>query len=456
MRGGYSLRPDRADGSATCARLPFAACPLHAVRLLLADDPLRASRKRPARSHASPPRSARRAAILGAIDLVRVDDGSVVRDVTVARVDAEHGARIVEAVRALDGIEVLSVSDRTFLLHRGGKIEVTPRCRSRRRDDLSMAYTPGVARVCMAIHDDPSSGLDADHQGQHRRRRHRRHRGARPRRHRRREAAMPVMEGKAMLFKEFGGVDALPICLDTKDTDEIVAIVKAHRARLRRHQPRGHRGAALLRDRAAAAGRARHPGLPRRPARHRHRRAGGAHQRAEAGRQGGRRRPRRHGRRRRGRHRGRRHAARPTASATSSAATARARSTPAARASTPSAAWFAERTNPRRLRRHDRRGAAPAPTSPSASPARARSRPTPCARWPTARSCSRSPTRRPRCSPRTCREDVAVIATGRSDYPNQINNVLAFPGIFRGALDVARADDQRGDEAGRRRGDRRR
>ena len=85
-------------------------------------------------------------------------------------------------------------------------------------------------------------------------------------------AAMPVMEGKAMLFKEFAGVDAFPICLDTKDPDEIVATVKAIAPALRRHQPRGHLGPALLRDRGAAQGRARHPGLPRRPARHRDRR----------------------------------------------------------------------------------------------------------------------------------------------------------------------------------------
>ena len=136
------------------------------------------------------------------------------------------------------------------------------------RDDLSMAYTPGVARICMAIHDDPAKAwaltikrntvavvtdgtavLGLGDIGP--------------------EAAMPVMEGKAMLFKEFGGVDAWPICLATKDVDEIVAIVQGHRARLRRHQPRGHLRAALLRDRAAAARRARHPGLPRRPARHR-------------------------------------------------------------------------------------------------------------------------------------------------------------------------------------------
>ena len=96
---------------------------------------------------------------------------------------------------------------------------------------------------------------------------------------------MPVMEGKAMLFKEFAGVDAFPLCLDTKDVDEIVAFVQGGRADVRRHQPRGHRRAALLRDRAAAARRARHPGLPRRPARHRDRRAGRAAQRAAGRRQ---------------------------------------------------------------------------------------------------------------------------------------------------------------------------
>ena len=94
------------------------------------------------------------------------------------------------------------------------------------------------------------------------------------------EAAMPVMEGKAMLFKEFGGVDAFPICLDTKDPDEIVADRQGRRADVRRHQPRGHLGAALLRDRGAPEGRARHPRLPRRPARHRGRHAGRADQRA--------------------------------------------------------------------------------------------------------------------------------------------------------------------------------
>src|SRR3954451_8955183 len=164
-------------------------------------------------------------AMLGAIDLVRVDQRGVTRDVTIACVDAAHGERVVSAVRALDGVQVVSVSDRTFLMHKGGKIEVTPKVAIRTRDDLSMAYTPGVARVSSAIHDDPESawaltikgntvavvsdgtavlGLGDIGPG----------------------AAMPVMEGKAMLFKELAGVDAWPLCLDTTDTDEIVRIVQ--------------------------------------------------------------------------------------------------------------------------------------------------------------------------------------------------------------------------------------
>src|SRR3954470_5107962 len=164
-------------------------------------------------------------AILGAIDLVRVDGKGVVRDVTVACVDAAHGERVVNAVKALDGVNVVSVSDRTFLLHKGGKIEITPKVAIKTRDDLSMAYTPGVARVSSAIHDDPESAwtltikgntvavvsdgtavLGLGDIGP--------------------EAAMPVMEGKAMLFKELAGVDAFPLCLNTKDVDEIVRIVE--------------------------------------------------------------------------------------------------------------------------------------------------------------------------------------------------------------------------------------
>ena len=165
-------------------------------------------------------------AILGAIDLVRVDRGTKLRDITVSCIDSAHGARIVEAVRALDGIEVESVLDRTFQMHQGGKIEVTASVPVKTRDDLSMAYTPGVARVCTAIHDDPelawsltvkgntvavvSDGTAVLGLGD-----------IGP------EAAMPVMEGKALLFKEFAGVDAFPLCIDTTDVDAIVAFVKA-------------------------------------------------------------------------------------------------------------------------------------------------------------------------------------------------------------------------------------
>ena len=99
------------------------------------------------------------------------------------------------------------------------------------------------------------------------------------------EAAMPVMEGKAVLFKEFGGVDAFPICLTTQGPGRDRPDRHQHLARLRRHQPRGHQRAALLRDRGAPEGHARHPGLPRRPARHRGRHARRADERRQAHRQ---------------------------------------------------------------------------------------------------------------------------------------------------------------------------
>ncbi len=165
-------------------------------------------------------------AMLGAIDLVRVEGASAVRDVTVSCADSEHAEEVVRAVRAVDGVSVNSVSDRTFLMHKGGKIEVNGKLPLKTRDDLSMAYTPGVGRVSMAVHDDPqkawaltikgntvavvSDGTAVLGLGD-----------IGP------AAAMPVMEGKAMLFKEFAGVDAFPLCLNTKDVDEIVAVVKA-------------------------------------------------------------------------------------------------------------------------------------------------------------------------------------------------------------------------------------
>lgn len=162
---------------------------------------------------------------IGAIDIVSVGRDYIIRDITVNTVSSEHEDKIVNAVKDIDGIEVLQTSDRTFLMHLGGKIEVVSKMPLKTRADLSMAYTPGVARVCQAIHDDPekvftltikrncvaivtdgTAVLGLGDIGP--------------------AAAMPVMEGKAMLFKEFGGVDAFPICLNTKDPDEIVRTVK--------------------------------------------------------------------------------------------------------------------------------------------------------------------------------------------------------------------------------------
>jgi len=165
-------------------------------------------------------------AILGAIDLVSVEKGMKLRDITVSCIDAAHGERVVQAVRELEGVSVERVLDRTFQMHQGGKIEVRTTVPVQSRDDLSMAYTPGVARVCSAIHEDPelawsltvkgnmvavvSDGTAVLGLGD-----------IGP------EAAMPVMEGKALLFKEFAGVDAFPLCVATTDVEAIIAFVKA-------------------------------------------------------------------------------------------------------------------------------------------------------------------------------------------------------------------------------------
>ena len=160
-----------------------------------------------------------------AIYIVRVGGGKMVRDLTVAARDEAHGEEIVQRVRTLEGVSVLHVTDRTFLVHLGGKIEVTGRVPVKGRDDLSMVYTPGVARICLAIRDDPlkqwtltikrhtiavvtdgSAVLGLGNIGP--------------------AAAQPVMEGKCMIFKAFADLDAFPICLATQDPDEIVAAVR--------------------------------------------------------------------------------------------------------------------------------------------------------------------------------------------------------------------------------------
>jgi malate dehydrogenase (oxaloacetate-decarboxylating) len=161
---------------------------------------------------------------IGSVDLVAIDGGYTLRDITIETAGEEHAARIGEAVEEVDGATLIEITDRTFQMHVGGKIEQRNKLPVRTRDDLSMAYTPGVARVCTAIArdrdkafqytikrntvavvSDGSAVLGLGDIGP--------------------EAAMPVMEGKAVLFKEFGGVDAFPICLSTKDPDEIVQTV---------------------------------------------------------------------------------------------------------------------------------------------------------------------------------------------------------------------------------------
>ncbi|MGN6598462.1 MAG: NAD-dependent malic enzyme [Actinomycetes bacterium] len=146
-------------------------------------------------------------------------------DVTVAASDTDHARRLTETLAGLDGVTLGKISDRTFLLHLGGKIEMQSKVPLRNRDDLSMVYTPGVARVSMAIAENPkdarrltikrntiavvtdgSAVLGLGNIGP--------------------EAALPVMEGKAALFKRFAGIDAFPICLDTQDADEIVRTVQ--------------------------------------------------------------------------------------------------------------------------------------------------------------------------------------------------------------------------------------
>ena len=163
--------------------------------------------------------------MIGAIDLVKAESDHSLRDIVVDASDRAHWERIIAAIDALQGARVVDTTDRTFLLHVGGKIEQHNRHPLKTRDDLSMLYTPGVARVCLAIADDPdkafqytikrntvavvSDGTAVLGLGD-----------IGPR------AAMPVMEGKCCLFKEFAGVDAFPICLDTTDPDEIVRTVK--------------------------------------------------------------------------------------------------------------------------------------------------------------------------------------------------------------------------------------
>jgi malate dehydrogenase (oxaloacetate-decarboxylating) len=163
---------------------------------------------------------------LGSIDIVRVEKGKIIRDVTVNARDEEHERVIVKSMKNISGVKVLRVMDRTFFAHQGGKIEIHNKIPLRTRDDLSKAYTPGVARICIDIHEnkrhayrytikgnsvavitDGTAVLGLGDIGP--------------------EAALPVIEGKAMIFKEFAGIDAFPIALSTTDVEEIVNTIKS-------------------------------------------------------------------------------------------------------------------------------------------------------------------------------------------------------------------------------------
>ena len=164
--------------------------------------------------------------IVTALDVTESRHDRLVIDVTCSATDSEHAEEIVGDVRSLEGITVHKVSDRTFLLHIGGKIEVSSKVPLRTRDDLSMAYTPGVGRVSLALAEHPEDIAAPDGQGQQRRRRHRRLGRARSRQHRPR--CRPAGDGgQGALFKRFADIDAWPICLDTQDTDRIVDVVAA-------------------------------------------------------------------------------------------------------------------------------------------------------------------------------------------------------------------------------------
>jgi malate dehydrogenase (oxaloacetate-decarboxylating) len=201
------------DGTPAQRAMPTSASYSITVRLLADPDPAVVGRVATAVGSSG--------GVVTAIDVAESRHDRITVDVTCSASDGDHADEIVGALRAVEGVTVHKVSDRTFLLHIGGKIEVTSKVQLRSRDELSMAYTPGVARVSLALAANPDDvwrltvkgnsvavvtdgsavlGLGDIGPG----------------------AALPVMEGKAALFKRFGGIDAWPICLDTRDPDEIV------------------------------------------------------------------------------------------------------------------------------------------------------------------------------------------------------------------------------------------
>jgi malate dehydrogenase (oxaloacetate-decarboxylating) len=371
---------------------------------------------------------------MGGIDIVQVRKGSMVRDFTVAVRDESHAQAIVHALKKMDGVHVRSVSDPVLIMHLGGKIEMKSKVPIATRQDLSTVYTPGVARVCHAIEDDPeavwnltikknsvaivtdgTAVLGLGDIGPC--------------------AALPVMEGKAMLFKEFGHVDAWPICLDTTDVDEIVRIVKALapgfgginledisaprcfdiESRLRQevdipvfHDDQDGTAVVVL---AALQNALKIVGKPMEAVRIVISGCGAAgiacarmllaHGVGEI-------------------------TAVDTAGIVYCGRTER---------MSPAKQWLAENTNRRMLRGRLSDAMPGADVFLGVSAANVLT-------VDDVRSMSKDPivfalaNPNPEINPEEAAQYVRVLATGRSDYPNQINNVLCFPGLFRGALDV--------------------
>ena len=368
---------------------------------------------------------------IGSVDLVAIEGGHTLRDITVETAGEEHAARIGEAADQVDGARLVEITDRTFQMHVGGKIEQRNKLPVRTRDDLSMAYTPGVARVCTAIArdrdkafqytikrntvavvSDGSAVLGLGDIGP--------------------EAAMPVMEGKAVLFKEFGGVDAFPICLSTKDPEQIIQTViniapgfgginlediSAPRCFEIEERLKAVLDIPVFHDDQHGTAVVTLAALMN---------AGQAHGQGAQGPQGPDRRPRR------GRDRGGQDPAPGRRDATSSAATAAAPSTPTAPTTRTARCRRSSAGSPR----------PPTPTSATARPADvidgadlfvglsgARVMP-PEALEKMNRDAMvfAMANPNPEITPEEAQPYARVIATGRSDYPNQINNVLCFPG----------------------------
>ncbi len=377
---------------------------------------------------------ARAGGVIHAIDLVSIDRGRSVRDYSIECRSTEHARKVVEALERLEGMKVRAVSDDTLRLHLGGKLEIQSRVPLKTRAELSMAYTPGVARVCRLIHEQPrtsfsftirrntvavvsdgSAVLGLGNIGP--------------------EAAMPVMEGKAILFKVFGGVDAFPLCVATQDPEEIVRFcqwiapsfgginledISAPRCftieqRLREtlqipvfHDDQHGTAIVVL---AALINALRVVGKSAEAVRIVISGAGAAGTACarlllDYG-------------------------VRDLVVCDSQGAIHRGRTFPA----NPQKAWLAEHTNPDNAQGPLKKVIEGADVFIGVSAPRLLSRRDVerMGRDPIVFAMSNPD---PEVLPEEIQDVAAVVATGRSDYPNQINNVLAFPGVFRGALDA--------------------